>query len=421
MGEQSHIPHLLLVGARPEVVGKLLGLPLALTVAQQAGGSAKIDPSLPLRVVDCDLVDSDSLYAAVSGVHAARRIDAVLGLTEVALLSASQVGEALSTRVNPSSCVELTLNKAAMRQRLAERGLDRTKYRICRSLEEVGQFASELSPDGLILKPVDGNGGTGVSLVRDAADLATAWDWAAAAADGGSVLAEQFLTGREISVESVSVAGEHLVLALTAKLTTGAPHFVEIGHDIPAMLSAEEQSVVTATVLQALDAVGHTWGPCHTEIMLSGGQPSVVEINTRMGGDRIWELVELAVGVSLAGASAMALGHGQLPVVPQAPRRAASIRFLRAEPGHVVSVTGVEQALATPDVVRIGDLRRPGEDIHRLTDYRDRAGYVIAAGGDAERAQRAADRAACLIRIETDSEGYVSRSGAPTVLRTAPR
>lgn len=419
MGSAAPIPHLLLVGARPEVVGKLLGLPLALTVVQQAGGSAVHDATVPLQVLSADITDSEALCSVIAQAHSTRPVDAILCLTEVALHAASLAGEALSVRVNPASCVELTLNKAAMRARLAERGLDTTENRICGTLGEAREFA-ERFPGGVILKPTDGNGGTGISLVRTPDQLAAAWAWTEQAADGGDILAERFLTGREISVESVSAAGRHRVLAVTAKHTTGPPHFVEIGHDIPAGLTDAQRRAAETAALQALNAVGHMWGPCHTELMLSDDQVSVVEINTRMGGDRIWELVELATGISLIGASAMALGYGRLPESAIRPE-AASVRFLRAAPGRVVSVRGVDKALAMPDVLRVGDLPVPGDQIHQLTDYRDRAGHVIAASADPDQAQAAAEQAVACINIDTVAEGYTSRLGSPTVLRSAPR
>lgn len=421
MASGQPIPHLLLVGARPEVIGALVGLPLALTTVQQQGGDTRdFEKTVALQVLGADISDVDALQAAVAGAHAARPVDAVLCLTEVALYAASVVGEALSARVNPAACVQLTLDKSAMRSRLAERGLDRTEHLVCTGFDQARDFAARF-PDGVILKPIDGNGGTGVSLVREPAELEAAWAWTASAANGGAVLAERFLTGREVSVETISVAGQHRVLAITAKHTTGAPYFVEIGHDVPASLTDTERAGVLATASGALDAVGHTWGPCHTELMLSGDQASVVEINTRMGGDRIWELVQLATGVSLPAASAMALGYGWLPVPDPAAVRGAAVRFLQATPGRVLGVTGTEAARATAGVVRVGDLVGPGDLVQPLVDYRDRAGYVLAAGADANQAVRAAEAGAAHIRVNTSSAGYDQRVGSPTVLRAAVR
>ncbi|MYS19376.1 Biotin carboxylase [Streptomyces sp. DvalAA-14] len=405
------VPHLLLVCPRSDILGKLLGLPIALTVVHRPGGDRPLEESLALRVVDVDFTDAALLLAAAREIHAWRPIDAILGLTELSLLPVSTVAQEMGVRGNVTATLTYAQDKAALRGLLAERGISTTAHRVCDGIEAAADFLRGC-PAGMVLKPVSGNGGTGVHLVGDPGDLAAAWAWTTGAsgawgwtADAAPVvvLAEEFLAGREFSVETLSAEGKHTVLAVTGKHTSGPPHFVELGHELPAVLEPPVYETLTAAALGALDAIGYTWGPGHTEVMLAedGCSATVVEINARQGGDQIWELVELATGLDMLSGSVTTLAFGQLPPSSPAPRRGAAIRYLVADPGRVVAVEGLDEASAVDGVIRVGELCAAGDTVSPLGDSWNRCGYVVTAAADTASAQAAARQAASLISIRT--------------------
>ena len=57
----------------------------------------------------------------------------------------------------------------------------------------------------------------------------------------GDVVVEEYMEGPEVSVETLTVDGICHVIQITDKLTTGAPHFVEMGHSQPSQLSPNIQ------------------------------------------------------------------------------------------------------------------------------------------------------------------------------------
>ncbi|MFE3525746.1 ATP-grasp domain-containing protein [Streptomyces sp. NPDC059161] len=410
--QPARLPHLLLICPRSDVLGKFVGLPVALTVVHRPGGDRQLEESLALAVVDADFTDPHALLAVAREVHARRPVDAVLALTELSLHPASVVAQALGARGNSPATLTLTQDKAAMRGRLRDRGLGEVAHQVCATLDEA-RAVLRRCPSGVILKPVDGNGGTGVHLACTEGELAKAWAWAGGArtgfawpqaTDASGVLAEEFLTGQEFSVESLSAAGRHQVLAVTRKHTSGAPHFVETGHDLPAMLTPAQNQVVLDATLNALDAVGYAWGPCHTEVMLAedGERATVVEINARQGGDQIWELVHHVTGIDMLQAAVLALAHGVLPGPGVALAGGAAIRYLTPRSGRVTSVRGVAEARAIEGVIRIGELREVGDEVVPLGDSWNRAGHVVAAGPDPKAAAAAADAAADRITVHTE-------------------
>lgn len=415
MGDRGHL-RLDGEGCLPAGHSKLLGLPVAITIVHRPGGDRKQEQAIALRVVDADFTDADELLAAAREIHGWRRIDAILGLTELSLYPVSVVATELGARGNSPATLRYTQDKAAMRQRLADCGVSTTAHRVCADVAEAAEFARDC-PNGMILKPVDGNGGTGVFLVREPSALAAGWTWTAASAGAWAweakakrrprVLAEEYLTGREFSVETLSTDGKHRVLAVTAKHTTGPPYFVETGHDVPAVLPAAHHTAVTGTALDALDAIGYTWGPAHTEVMLSedGERATIIEINARQGGDQIWEMVELVTGGDMIIGSVLTLAHGSPPPALAIRSGGAAIRYLTPNPGRVISVEGLVDALAVEGVLRVSDLCRPGDIVKPLGDSWNRTGYVLTAAASTSAAAAAAEVAASHLRIHTVAVG----------------
>jgi biotin carboxylase len=407
----SDVAHLLLVGARPEVVGKLVGLPLCVTLLHFPGSLTASMRETAASALPVDIADPRAVLEVARAVHRRRPVDGVLSLTEPGLVPASVAAEALGVRGNPAAAVRAAQDKALTRRCLQDVGLDPTRYRSCTGPADAADFLRS-HPGGIVLKPVDGAGSAGVARVMHDGELSGGWGWAAAAAGGRPVLAEELLSGPEYSVETLSTDGLHRVLAVTRKITTGPPHYVETGHDLPAELAVEDRKRIVDLVLAALDATGQQWGPCHTEVVLTAHRAALVEINPRVGGDRIWEMVDIATGVDLCSASAFALAAGMSPELGTRVGGAA-VRFLTAAPGVLDAIDGTDEALAVPGVIRLGDLPAVGATVRPLRSSSDRVGYVLSCAPPSPVVPAAATEAASRIRLRTAAPASGDRVRTP--------
>lgn len=310
-------------------------------------------------------------------VGLARAVHAVHPVTHIATLGehdqdrAAAVGEALGVRTHSQQAVRLAHRKDEMRARLAEVGLDDTPAQVVPDLDSLREFARRHGFP-LVVKPVGGLASFGVTVAGGDHELELAFDRAESASDHGwhrslGVLAEGYLAGPEYSVEAISEASEHLVLAITAKYTDPATR-VELGHVVPAPLADEARERIEQLTLGVLDALGVELGATHTEVVLTAAGPKVVETHVRMGGDEIWELVRGATGVDLIDCQLrQSIGQKVLPharevLAAARPPRAEAIWFATPPPvGELVEVTGVEDAgdavisvAATPGTVFSG-------------------------------------------------------------------
>ena len=242
-------------------------------------------------------------------------VEGVVATTELTVAVAATVADRLGlVGVRPEIAVRLTdkyLNREAAK---GVPNLCQPRYALVHSPEEL--IASGLSFP-LVLKPVAEGGKRGVTVVRNEAESEAAVEYAADESKRGyEIIAEEFVAdGTECSVESLSYRGEHRVIQVTEKISSGPPHCVELGHIQPARISAGERRLVETAVPALLTALGYDNGPCHTEVKLVGGKLYLIEVNTRPGGDFItWPLVSLSTGYDLLkGAIGIAFDRFEFP------------------------------------------------------------------------------------------------------------
>jgi biotin carboxylase len=214
------------------------------------------------------------------------------------------------------------------------------------------------------------------------------------------ILIEEFVDGPEVSVETVSWKGVHHVIAITDKLTTGDPHWVELGHSQPTRLPLEVQRSVRRCVEAGLDALGIVDSPSHVEIKVGSHGPVLIEIGARLGGDFIsTDLTLLSTGISMPRA-AIDTALGREPDVSVLRSGASAIRYLTARPGVVSAVRGVEDARSLSGVETVAIYVKPGDRVGVVRASGDRAGHVIASGRQAEEAVAIAEQVLDAVEIE---------------------
>lgn len=148
-----------------------------------------------------------------------------------------------------------------------------------------------------VVKPCGGSSKVGVSFVRNKEEFADAIRYAQDSSKG-RIIVEEFITGKELSVESISFKGQHHVVQITDKDCSGAPHFVELGHHQPAKISPVIDRKIKSIIPQILATIGYTNGASHVEIKYNGDDVYLIEVNLRGGGDEISnKLVQLSSGI----------------------------------------------------------------------------------------------------------------------------
>jgi len=343
-------------------------------------------------------IDQEGVYRAAKAFGA----EGIMTLaTDMPMRSVAYACQKLGlTGISMDTAVKAT-DKGEMIQAFEAAGVEHPWYFILKDTTEMAAVADKITYP-CITKPTDNAGSRGVMLVNSRQELEAALAYSSENGRSGAVIVEEYMVGPEVSVEVICWQGTPHVLAVTDKLTTGAPHFVEMGHSQPSRLAQQDQEKIRDLACRAVKAVGIDNGPAHVEIMLTNQGPKMVELGARMGGDCITtHLVPLSTGIDMVGAT-MDICLGQTPDIAPKFQKGSAIRFFDAPAGIITAIEGSEEAKAIAGVQELSFTKQVGDAAGKIGASGDRAGFVIAQAATAEEAVAICQQAQQAVTIRTE-------------------
>lgn len=184
----------------------------------------------------------------------------------------------------------------------------------------------------VIVKPVDSSGSRGVIKVTDKSNLEQAVIYARRYSKVGNIIIEEYIEGDEVSVEVLINDGNIFVIAITDKVTTNSPHFIEVGHYQPTHFSNKIQEKIKDTTIDAIKALKINSGAAHAELRIKDGKPYIIEVGARLGGDYITShLTPLNTGFNMIE-GLINIATGNILNINIAPNNSSyAIRFIPLE------------------------------------------------------------------------------------------
>ena len=386
---------LLVLGGGPAQLGLL-------EAAQAAGvwtAVADRDPRAPgFAFADRRCIVSTEDESAIERLAAALDLDGIIAPgTDWPVAVAARVAAKLNLPhpIDPATGI-LATNKLRQREAFAAAGVPQPPW-------ETVTDGDVTLPVPCVVKAPDRQGQKGLSLVRDASELAPAIAKARAESRNGVALVEGLVDGPEVTVIGYSRDGVYTALAVTDRIVADPPAFgVALAHVWP----SQHGGGAAAVAQRGVEALGITNGPTYAQLRIGADGPKIVEIAARLGGGHDGELVFAATGVDLnALALAAAFGDGPEPAISGEGAGGAVTRFLVPPEGTLESVSVPEDLQG---VAQVRLYRTPG---HRFGPFRygsDRAGAVLAVGGTRAEALERAEIAADRIRFVTADAGALA-------------
>jgi biotin carboxylase len=371
------------------------------------------EPSAPgFRYSDRRAIVSTEDESGIERLAGAERVDGLIAPgIDWPVAIAARVAErlALPHPIGPETAA-LSTSKLRQRERFAEAGVPQPAFQICSGADEATEAAERIGFPCVVKAP-DRQGQRGLTLVRSADEVAEAVRVALDAARTATLLVEEHIPGREVTVNAFSSGGHFHPLTVTDRLTAPLPAFgVALTHVWPSELEPAQIGAVVEAAAAAAAAVGIKEGPSYTQVLVGPDGVRVGELAARLGGGHDAELCRVALGVDLNGAALSAAVGEEVPpasLAPVARVGGACVRFLVPPPGELQEVVGVEEAFGQEGIRGIRIYRRRG---HRFGEFRrgaDRAGAILAIGDSREQALERAERAEGTIRFEVDVEALV--------------
>lgn len=353
------------------------------------------------KAICADIVNEDTMLKIARDEH----VDGVIHpCSEVSMAVMGRINDELGLSGISREQAICATNKHLMRKAFEKGNAPSPKSILAQDAEDAwSRLQNEFDTDA-ILKPSRNSGSRGIAKVSrnmDKGDFIRAYDEALSESRDHSVLIEQFIEGPEFSIEMIVWRGDIHVLTVTDKKTTGAPHFVELGHNQPSCFSATDVETLKAAAVAGVRALGVNNCACHAEAKLMNGKAYLMEVGARLGGDFIsTELTHLSTGVDMVAAAIdVALGVEPDLSAKEDPK-GVCIRYFCPKPGKLVSISNTE-VLNNPHVYLWEIYPKEGDVIPAVTSSLCRSGHVIVTEKTPQKAIELAERLIESVKFET--------------------
>lgn len=381
-----HATRVLLLGSGElgkEVAIELMRLGVEVIAADRYPGAPAMHVAHDFRVLD--MLDAAALREVIAEVRPHLIVPEIEALATEVLLEVEAAGQATVTPT--ARATRLTMDREGIRRLAAEDlGLPTSPYLFVDSREGLEQAVAHLGTP-CVVKPVMSSSGKGQSVVRDPADAAAAWEYAAAGARaaGGRLIVEAF------------VDFDYEITQLTVRHAGGTTFLAPVGHtqeDGDYRESWQPHPMSDAALARAREVAGAVtdalggYGVFGVELFVRGDEVLFNEVSPRPHDTGLVTLASQRLSEFALHARAI-LGIALPDEVEAAP--AASCAVL-AEGSGVPVIAGVDAALAVPE----SDVRLFGKP---RVEGRRRIAATVARGANVDQARERARAAAAALDV----------------------
>lgn len=353
------------------------------------------------KAICADIVNEETMLKIARDEH----VDGVIHpCSEVSMAVMGRINDELGLSGISREQAICATNKHLMRKAFEKGNAPSPKSILAQDAEDAwSRLQNEFDTDA-ILKPSRNSGSRGIAKVSrnmDKGDFIRAYDEALSESRDHSVLIEQFIEGPEFSIEMIVWRGDIHVLTVTDKKTTGAPHFVELGHNQPSCFSATDVETLKTAAVAGVRALGVNNCACHAEAKLMNGKAYLMEVGARLGGDFIsTELTHLSTGIDMVAAAIDVALAVEPDLSAKEEPKGVCIRYFCPKPGKLVSISNTE-VLNNPHVYLWEIYPKEGDVIPAVTSSLCRSGHVIVTEKTPQKAIELAERLIESVKFET--------------------
>ncbi|WP_139490906.1 ATP-grasp domain-containing protein [Brevibacillus dissolubilis] len=218
------------------------------------------------------------------------------------------------------------------------------------------------------------------------------------------ILIEEFLDGPQYLVETLVFDGEVHIVAIFKQDIVKKKRFIVMGYNLLLDLPDSIHQSIREATETIIRLHGLVRGPCHLELRWVRDQWKLIEMNPRISGGAMNQIIEQGFGINLVEQT-LRLALGQKPDLTRKFERPVFTRYVTvAKEGTLQRVTGKKKAQKSHGVLDVYIKPKKGTLLTPPLSMGHRYGYVMATGSTSAEAENNANAAAKLIRFVLDSK-----------------
>ncbi|MFI6318240.1 ATP-grasp domain-containing protein [Nonomuraea sp. NPDC050556] len=365
---------------------------IAVDRSATAPGVALADEYLPVSTRD-----AGAILAALDG-----RTD-VAGVlspsSDVAVPALREVADALGLPSRLSrTAARASVDKWVLRGILDDLGVSSYPWMKGEDPSEVAARARTLRYP-VVVKPADAQSGRGVTRCAAPGDVLAAAHEAHRRSYSGVIMVEEEIPGVLYNGECVVDNGRVVFTAMSRQ--TVSPDFLTTSRRMPAGLPSGVEHTTRSIIDKVCSRLEYRRGPLNLDLIVTpDGEPYVIELGLRTGGNGTDDMVRHCFGVDPVRAAVLAAVGKPVELAPHPPRPVLWQVLTAPRAGELVAISGEERARAIPEVAELVLLARPGQRVRAYQDVSDRLGWFVVHAATVEGLREAADQAAATLRFD---------------------
>ncbi|NJI75022.1 ATP-grasp domain-containing protein [Sphingobacterium kitahiroshimense] len=282
-----------------------------------------------MKLADHSFVISTLDAASALKVAIEYQVNAVLTTSDYPVNVVAKICAQLNLIGISPYAAEICTNKYLQRELAVNNGIQSPGYDKL-NFNHLDHYTTKLNYP-LIVKPLDSSASRGITIIHEESALPEAYAQAKLYSRTDEFLIEEFVGGKEYSLEGLVQDGRLHILGITEKFleeSEGMEFPVEIGHICSIVFAREIQEMISNFALSVIQAFQIDNSALHLEFKLNENQIYLIECACRPGGDFIAsDLIPLSTGIDMLEAL-INIATGQKLNLKRSRDTYAGIKFL---------------------------------------------------------------------------------------------
>lgn len=343
----------------------------------------------------CDLDNINAVRETIRYLqHNSLNIKAIVSFIDPYCGLAARLAKEFGVECFSYEAMEIMHNKLRSREVLKESPYN-PKYLIIteNNMEENERAVKRMLP--AVLKYIDSNGSKDVYYCERYVDYLRNCERLFKEYPGGTLLLEEYLEGEQFIVEVLAVDGKvNIVAVVQQEIDYINNHFIITGYNLLTNYSRSYFEKLKKCTEDIVNIYGLKNGPCHLEMRLTQSGWKLIEINPRISGAGMNQMISIGFGINLVEETLKLATGKKVDLEPKHLKNTFAQYVILEKSGILEKITGKKEVLASPGVEYVYIKPRKGTYLTPPNSLGNRYAFVIATGSTEKEAKRNAKNAA---------------------------
>ncbi|WP_066074389.1 ATP-grasp domain-containing protein [Neobacillus soli] len=219
-----------------------------------------------------------------------------------------------------------------------------------------------------------------------------------------TIIIEEYIDGNQYLVEALIYNHKIMIAGMIEQEITQGKRFIITGYGVLADVPNHLKEGIEQVLQSIISQLGIKNGALHLELRWTKGGWKLIEINPRISGGAMNEMIYAAFGFSLVEET-LKLYLGESPsLIPRCRNYVFTQHLIVSKKGILEKITGRRRAISSPGVVKVYVKPRKGTKLTPPLSMGHRYAYVMATGASMEEAKKRAKSAADEIKFHLVEE-----------------